>query len=150
MKKVVFSTLALVFAMFLFSSCGGNVEKDIVGKWKIETADLSNIDELVAEIAESFGLSDADIEEMKKEMKDGMYDEFVGQTIEFVEDHTVISPDSEGEWSYDSEKNAIVIKEGDMSYQLLVDKLSGDKFEGTMVVSDSGMDFKVVMTMSRQ
>ncbi|MBN2892592.1 MAG: hypothetical protein JXL97_12060 [Bacteroidales bacterium] len=151
MKKFVLSAVAIVFAMFLFSSCGGgNVEKDIVGKWEIKSADLSNLDELVVELAESFGLGDEEIEQMKEEMKTGMSEEFIGSTIEFGEDKTFVTPDGEGEWSYDADKKVIVVKEGDTEYDIIVDKLSGDNLEMTMSFDDSGMEFKIAMTLVRK
>jgi hypothetical protein len=150
MKKFVLSAVAVVFTMFLFSSCGADVEKDIVGEWTIESADLSNLDELVNEMAEQFGLEGEDLEEMKAEMNEGMSDEFIGETIEFVEDKSVkLGGDDEGEWSYDSGSNTITISEGGDEFKLLIDKLSGDNLEVTMSFEDSGMKFDIAMVLSR-
>lgn len=150
MKKFVLSAVAVVFAMFMFTSCGSNVEEDIVGAWEIKSADLSNLEELVVEMAEAFGLGEEDVEAMKEEMQKGMSEEFVSSTIEFKEDKTFVSPDSEGEWSYDAENNVIKVKENDMEYKMTVDKLSGDNLELTMVMEDSGMEFKISMTLVRK
>ncbi len=150
MKKFVFSALAVVFAMFLMTSCNKDVEKEIVGKWKIEKADISNLEELVVELAESFGLGEAEIEEMKKEMQEDMSNEFIGSTIEFVEDHTFKSPDSEGKWTYNKEENKIEIEENGAKYDLIVDKLIGNTLDLTMVFSENEMEFKFTMSLSRQ
>ncbi len=150
MKKFVFSALAVVFAMFLMTSCNKDVEKEIVGKWKIEKADISNLEELVVELAESFGLGEAEVEEMKKEMQEDMSSEFIGSTIEFVEDHTFKSPDSEGKWTYNKEENKIKVEENGVKYDLIVDKLSGNTLDLTMIMEDSGMEIKVTMSLSRQ
>ena len=152
MKKIILPAIAVVFTMFMLSSCGGsNVEEDIVGVWKIESADLSNLDELVTQMAEQFGVEGQDLEDMKAEMNDGMSDEFVSSTIEFKEDHSAVSPDGgDAEWSYDADDNKIVIKDGEDEFDFFIDKLSGDKLDCTLKISDSGMDFEIALSMTRQ
>ncbi len=153
MNKIVITIFLSFF--ILVSSCNllknsNKIENDIVGKWKIENADLSNLEELVVELAESFGLGEAEIEEMKKEMQEDMSNEFIGSTIEFVEDHTFKSPDSEGKWTYNKEENKIEIEENGAKYDLIVDKLIGNTLDLTMVFSENEMEFKFTMSLSRQ
>ena len=152
MKKIILPAIAVVFTMFMLSSCGGsNVENDVLGVWKIESANLSNLDSLMTEMAEQYGLEGQDLEDMKSEMTEGMSDEFIGETIEFVEDKTVkLGDDDEGEWSYDADANSIVISQGGDEFELLVNDLSEDKLDVTMSFEDSGMKFDIAMTLARQ
>lgn len=151
MKKIALSAFAVLFGMLLLTSCGKDVEKQVVGKWKIETADLSNLEELVKTMAEQFGMAPEDLEDMKKELKDGMAGEFVGETIEFKEDKTVsLGGEDEGTWAYDKEKNTITITQGDDKFNLEITDLSDKKFVTNMVFSDSGMDFKIAMTLAKE
>jgi len=150
MKKIALSAFAVIFGMLLLTSCGKDVEKQVVGKWKIETADLSNLEELVKTMAEQFGMAPEDLEDMKKELKDGMAGEFVGETIEFREDKTVsLGGSDEGTWAYDKEKNIITITQGDDKFNLEVKEISDKKFVTNMVFSDSGMDFQIAMTLAK-
>lgn len=152
MKKIILPAIAVVFTMFMLSSCGGsNVEEDIVGVWKIESANLSNLDSLMTEMAEQYGLEGQDLEDMKAKMSESMSDKLVSSTIEFKEDHSAVSPDGgDAEWSYDADDNKIVIKDGEDEFDFFINKLSGDKLDCTLKISDSGMDFEIALSMTRQ
>ena len=149
MKKVVLSALAVVFTMFMFSSCGGgNMEEDIIGVWKIETAELGNLDELVETMATQFGIEEADMEDFKVELEEGMSDEFIGETIEFVEDKTVVLNGESGEWTLE-EKTFTITKDGE-SFDFVVESLSGDALDAKLVMAEDEMDIEITMTLARQ
>lgn len=125
-------------------------EKDIVGEWEIKDAQLINIDELVEEMASTFGLGEEETLEMKEEMQTGMSEEFVETILEFKNDKTFIAPDSEGTWSYDSDNKTIHISENNLSYEMEIINSKKNNLELIMTFNDSGMEFKISMTLARK
>ena len=153
MKKLTISLMAVLIAFSLFTSCnsGANVEKDIVGKWTIETSNLENLDELVTEMASQLDLNDSLINQMKEELESEMGEDMKGTYIEFNEDHTVnLDEDQQGSWSYDKENNKIVIKDDDGTYDLFINSLKGDDLDATFVISDNGMNFRLKVALKRE
>ena len=155
MKKYVSAIMAVIVAFTFFTSCkggGSNVEKDIVGKWNIQSSELSNIDEIVDEMASQLGLEGDMIDSMKDELKSEMEQDMSGSYLQFNEDHTVDAGEgNEGSWSYDKDNNKIIIKTDDgQTIDFIIDNLSGDDLNATFVISDNGVDFKMAMVLKRE
>ena len=153
MKKIVLSAIAVIFSMFLFSCGGSSVsEADLLGAWKVETAEISNLDELVETMAGQFGVEGEDeIEEMKVKMEKGMNEEFVGSDIEFLEDKTVkVSDEDRGTWSFNADENKIEIVDGDKKIDFVVNGLNGGELDATLVIHEDEMDIELALTLARQ
>ena len=142
MKKVFYSLALIAFASLLFS-CGGGVEEQVLGKWKVETASITNIDEIVDSYAEMIGdLTDEEKEEFKTEMETDFTSEIVGTEFIFNEDKTMKFDDEDGTWSID--EKVITIKEGsgDEELELQIDKISGSNFDFTLIIKEE-VDIKL-------
>ncbi|MBN2893999.1 MAG: lipocalin family protein [Bacteroidales bacterium] len=158
MKKLTYSALAVFFGMFLLASCNGggsgsaNVEEDILGEWKVEAVDLSSIEDMVEQMAQSMGITGDDLQQMKDEMKDEMQGEFDDETITFNEDYTVHMSDGEdATWSYDSDNNKIIIATPDgQNIDFVIEELKGDKLKARFIVSEAGMSMDIGMDLVRQ
>ncbi len=153
MKNVIYTALAVIFGMSLLVSCNsGNVEKDIVGEWTIESVDLSEMEEVLVELAKQFGATGDDLEEFKKEMKTDMKGEFEDESITFKEDYTVLlSGESEpGTWSYDEENNTIVVEADGEKIDFVIEELKGDNLEAKFVSKEDEFELKIGMTLKRK
>jgi len=156
MKKLGYSALAVLFGMFLFASCNGggssNVEDDILGEWAIESVDLTSIEDMVEQMAQSMGITGDDLQTMKDEMKAEMETEFDGETIAFNEDYTVsMSDGEEATWSYDADNNKIIITTPDgQNIDFVIEELKGDNLKARFVVSEGGMELNIGMDLARQ
>ncbi len=136
MKKVFYSLALIAFASLLFS-CGGGVEKQIVGKWVVEEVALANIDEIVQSYVDIVGeMSEEDIAEFKKEME-AEFTDAKGTELVFSADKTMTFDGEPGTWEL-GEGDIINLKqgEGDDSFELIVDKLSGSVFNFTLVIKE--------------
>ena len=124
-----------------------NIEEDIIGVWKIESAELCNLDEFAIEMSIEFGIDDEDMEEFKVEIEEGVSDEFIGETIEFVEDKTVVLNGESGEWTL--EEKTFTITKDDESFDFVVESLSGDALDAKFVIPRGDFDIEIAMTLAR-
>lgn len=158
MKKLTYSALAVIFSMFLFASCNGggsgsaNVEEDIIGDWSVESVDLTAVEDMVEQMAQSTGVTGDDLQQMKDEMKTDMQGEFDDETITFNEDYTVHMSDGEdATWSYDADNNKIIIATPDgQNIDFVIEELKGDNLKARFVVTDSGMTMDIGMDLVRK
>ena len=107
--EVITSAMVAVLGMFLFASCGGSadVEKEIIGEWKVVSVDLSGMEDMIVQLAQQLGVTGDDLEAMKKEMNDEMAKEFNDEVLNFKEDYTVSMSDGEdATWKYDADNKS--------------------------------------------
>ena len=137
--------MLFAFASMLFSCGGGNVEEQVIGEWTIEEASFENIDEIVAAFSKEMG-EDADeamIEELKADLKDDMLSDIKGSKIVFNEDKTVSIDGRDGEWKLSDDKKIITATRGDEAFDFVIDKISAEVFDFTLVIKEDGIDMKV-------
>ncbi len=145
MKKVILPAVA-IFAIFMFNSCG---EKDIIGKWKIKSVEIVNLDEFVAQLEEAIGLSEDEIEELKEKLKKEMSNDFEETFIEFKPNGVFKNPSGEGKWEYDDKNKEIKIKENDSEYKIKVNKVRSKKLDFTIILEEVELNAKVAMSLER-
>lgn len=154
MKKVISLLLPVLFLSLVFTSCDEqvNVEKNIIGKWTIESAEFVNLDDLVKEMSKVGGLMDVDIDQFKQGLDADMKSDFEGSIIEFFEDKTVKIGDSEkSTWEYDNKNKKLIVKEfDDMVYHLFVENISEKNLKIKMVISQNGFDYEIRMKMTKK
>jgi Lipocalin-like domain len=146
-KYILFVGIVALFVSF-FSSCG-DVEKNIVGVWKIEAAELTNFEEIVNIIGTELGLDDDDFEKMKAEMNESL--NLVGATFNFKENKKIIFDDgSKGDWSYNSNTIFIILADGD-KFSLVTGKIKNQKLEGILFFTDndSGVEYEISLKMTK-
>lgn len=151
MKKIGFYALIISFAVFMLSSCS-NVEKEIIGEWEVDKCKLENFDEIVSEYAESFD-SEAEAEEFVELFSEA----YEGYVFEFSEDKefemaSSEEDPSEGEWTYNKEKELFEVEVGKYDYELAIKEIDDDIIEGTWtIVSDNDdADFIYNLTLKRK
>ncbi len=153
--------LLTVIILFSISSCGifnflgkKNIEKQIIGKWKIVSVDLSNIDTMVRELTSYMDLTEAETKKMIEKTKADMKEDVVGQGFEFYDDNTVlISGEEEAiPWTYIKKENKILIKPEDKrsNVELIINSFETDKFNADFIVTDNDVTVKIIMDLERQ
>ena len=147
MKKFVYSFVLIAFVSFLFSCGGGNVEEQIIGEWTIEEASFQNLDEIVDSYKEYVGeMTEAEIEEFEKEMKDDVISDIKNSKIIFNEDKTMSIDGEEGStWSLNDDKTVLTAKNGEKTFDFNIESISKTSAEFILIIKeDVDMKIKIV------
>lgn len=113
MKKLICFFLGIIVAMLI--SCSLSSTKKILGTWKCDSYEITNMDELIAKVTDQ--LPDSNRESEKKSMKEEMLKDFSKMkdlTMTFKDDKTYerLSNDglSIGTWSVSEDGKSLTVK----------------------------------------
>ena len=147
MKKVFLWVITIVFTMVLFtySSCGSVSEEDFYGVWRIDEAEIENLDDLADQFAIDLEMNDEEKEEFKEELEIGLSDEFIGETFEFFNDKTLELSGNEAEWELNSDNKTITITEGSDQFDFVINKMQDNKLDANLIIKDN--DYEIIISM---
>ena len=154
MKKIIYSVALIVFVSFLFSCGGGDVEKNILGEWKVEEVKLQNMQELIEQILEDemggAEIAQAELDKFKKEIEDELNDDIIGDYKEltnfnFKDDYTLTSDTEGGEWSFSDDKKIITLRFDDIEMDFEINELNSKSLDFTTIIDEDGYEFKIQM-----
>ncbi len=149
MKKINLSLVAIVIAVLTFSACSSS---DIVGEWKVKTAELTNADEVFEKyLAQMPGIDQETADTMKAQMQEGLKGELEGSVIEFTADNKFIADGSqEGTWEYGEDKTVIVYGEDKKeTMKCTIKSNSGSKLELEMLINDSEVSMEIALELEK-
>ena len=155
MKKIIYSVALISLMGFLFSCGGGNVEKDIIGKWQVNEVKLQNMDELIeviiADEIEGEDVEQSEIDEFKEELREELERDFVEdfsaevKEIEFKEENQVVIGKEKGKWSFNDDKTVVKIDFDGEVFNFEINSISSSDLDITFVMPEDGYDFKIQM-----
>ncbi len=148
MKKNILSVIA-IFVMFIISSCGGNVEKNIIGKWKVKSVEVSNLEELKKQLIKDFGITKDKVDVFATELLQDMFKKLYEKNIEFLSNNVLKGFDGEGTWEYDAENETIKLTEDTGVHHGKINELSSENLSLTIDFEDSGMKFVFLIDFER-
>lgn len=158
MKKLVLTVLAVATIMFVFTSCKKDVEKQIVGKWKITSVKVLGSEKTAQDLAKSMGVPDDQIQsyvdQMKKEMDDNYKSSFENAVIEFTADHKAITSENanqQEDWIYDKDKDKIIINPNSSSpTDFIIESINSDKMKAKMISGNKSSEVEIEMEFEKQ
>ncbi|HBX52706.1 MAG: hypothetical protein A2275_00135 [Bacteroidetes bacterium RIFOXYA12_FULL_35_11] len=146
MKKLAYFIVALSIAVIV--SCSSGPDKKIVGSWKIDNVEMSNLEEAVNQALAAFpdSMKEAQKEAMMEGMKQGV-EAMKGSTMNFKEDKTFESTfqgkTEAGTWAISEDGKILTTKQGEKEDKLNVDELTDAK----LVVSMDQGGSQIKMTL---
>ena len=166
MKKIIYSVALIAFVSFLFS-CEGNsgrnnektnnensVEEIIIGTWKIEEVKIQNISELADQIFDDTmagaEMETAEINQIKKEIKDDLNKDFVEdksnlKEIVFKADNKMTFGSETGEWAFGEDKTFVSVRFNDREKDFEINEINAETFDFTIVEMEDGYEFRIQM-----
>ncbi len=154
MKRIVSIFMPLLFVSFIFVSCNQqNIEKEIIGKWKIKSAQFMNIDAIVEQLSQLGNLKDTDVKQFKQGLESDMQKEFVNATMEFFKNNKVkmSGSDNSSTWKYNKDYQTITITEKGMQpYTLSIQEIKGNRLKAELQMKQNGLNFDIKLNMQKQ
>ena len=145
MRKKIYSLVFIALLGLLFS-CGGDVEKQIVGEWTVEEVSVENLEEVVEAYKEYAGeLTEEEVDEFKQELVENMTSQMNGSKIVFKEDKTIIIDEGEeGKWSLSEDKKIIKAVNDNVTLEFNIEKINDETLIFDFVIKKEA-DIKIKM-----
>jgi hypothetical protein len=153
MKKIIYSFLVVILIISAFPSCkSSNIEKDVVGKWKVTYFNYTNLKKVVVQISKQLGLPDSALQTIEDRMKNDLDHSFDETYFDFKEDHTFsFGDETDYSWTYNPDKKEFDIKSSTGKLVVLkVKQFKNKKMDAVMSIENNGMLINIDLKLEKE